>query len=405
MLYFTGATALTVLIAFISQKISRKKVLCFFLAAIPLFLLSAIRWNVGMDTWHTYTPEYLAVKADSGSVTEEEKGIIENCGKALWILYHGHGEEESITYETAQRSFSTNFGHTAVLFRGLERLLLLLNADVQWLYVITSAIIVALSFATILKQSDDPVLASLLFVITSNYFLSMNVVSQYIAIAICLFACVYAVKRKPAAFFALILLAAGFHVSALIFIPVYWLPRLKIKPIWCAISVVVCFLLAQFMYPLLLQAIETVVPAYARYFGRSSEFEWIFLALGAAVFVAGSWYFHSEQAQNPYYRLWFYMNVLGMMALCFSGRIPFMKRINYYFAAPHFLFLPLVLKCEKKQKLRILFQIVLILLFIAETIVAVGLLNKNAVLPYHAFFDGDRAELTEALIRHVPGLW
>jgi len=26
-------------------------------------------------------------------------------------------------------------------------------------------------------------------------------------------------------------------------------------------------------------------------------------------------------------------------------------------------------------------------------------------LPYHAFFDGDRAELTEALIRHVPGLW
>ena len=57
----------------------------FILAALfaVLFLFSALRWNVGTDTWHTYTPEYLAMKARNTELTQEEKDVVDDCYR-LW---------------------------------------------------------------------------------------------------------------------------------------------------------------------------------------------------------------------------------------------------------------------------------------------------------------------------------
>ena len=43
---------------------------------IPLFLLSALRWDVGTDSWHTYTPEYFAMMSESRELTEKERQIL-----------------------------------------------------------------------------------------------------------------------------------------------------------------------------------------------------------------------------------------------------------------------------------------------------------------------------------------
>lgn len=366
---------------------------------LPLFLISALRWNVGTDTWHTYTPEYLAIKSQKTELSEEEKQILLDCGKlnGKWDLGYSNEKIENMTYQECQEAFQSASKHTAIGFQLLERFLLLFNADVQWLYVLTSLIILLFVYVAIWKQSSMPVLALLLFVLTSNFFLSLNIVSQFMAISICLFACTYAQERKPILFFAGVALAACFHISALVFIPVYFLPKLKMKPLWCSVAIAAMFLIAQFAYPLISRLVQMIAPQYARYLNDGAKFEWIFFAIGLAVFAAGTYYWPKGK-DRPYYKLWYYANVIGLLALCFSSRIPGMKRINYYFAAPHFLLLPLIVQCEEQPMRKKLVCTAIVLLFLAETIVAVGMMNKNGVLPYQVMINADRPALTESFL-------
>lgn len=386
---YVVATVISVgLIAFADKPKKRNKkkwriFSCFF-AMIPLFLLSALRWDVGTDTWHTYTPEYLAMMSESRELTETERIIMLEDFRRNSINH----PETIITEENALLTFSETYKHTAPGFQALERLLIAMNADVQWLYVVTSLISLTFVFAAIALQSENPVLSCLFFVITSTYFLSLNIVSQFMAISICLFACLFAERRQPVPFFLFVLLAAAFHVTAMVFLPVYFLPRLKVRPLAFAVVVLLTFFLAPLLVPLMEKLVRIVVPKYAYYLGTYLEFEIIFFALGIAVFALGTYYW-KVGSSKPYYRLWYYCNVLGMLSLCFSPYLPSMKRINYYFAAPHFLFLPLVVSCEEDFRRRRILEIVLVLLFIAETFVAVWMLNKNEVLPYRMSFGAE----------------
>lgn len=397
MIYYTIATVLMMFLFSIKREIdtpARNELNCskhyrwlFVLAALPLFLLSSLRGFVGTDTWHTYTPEYLAMQSESRSLTSEEEQVMEDCLERYAVFVDGYTPEEAelLTVQDAYDFFGSTYGHTSPGFQFIERALIAVNADVQWLYVVTSLFTLLFVFAVVFIQSSHPSLAALFFVITGNYFLSLNIVSQYMAISVCLFACRFAEERRLIPFILTVAFAALFHTSALVFLPVYFLPRINIKPLWCAVIVGVMLVAAPVCFPLLGKAVMIIAPKYARYFGESAEFETIFFALGAAVLIAGGYYWN-EGKDKPYFRLWYYANVLGMMALCFSGNIPYMKRINYYFAAPHFLFLPLLIECEKDPKRQKYLKILIIALFIAETAISIGYMNKNGVLPYTFFF-------------------
>lgn len=386
----------------ISAELKKKLVLSCILAMIPFLAVMSVRWNVGVDTWHTYTPEYLAMKSESMSLTEEEEQIMHACSRLVAQSDHGYSREEAeqITLERAYGDFRGAYHHTGIGFQLLQRILIFLRADVQWLYFVTSLLILGFTFAAVWQQSTRPWLACLFFVITANFFLSMNVVSQYIAVAICIFACRFAEQRKPVPFFLLVALASTFHISALVFLPVYFLPKLKISPLWCVISVAAALIIAQFAFPLIEKAVEIIAPKYARHFSLNAEFEWIFFAIGCAVLGLGTLYYKKGK-DLPYFKIWYYANVLGLIALAFSGNIPLMKRINYYFAAPHFLLIPMLLNLEEDKKRRMILHALTIGLFAAEVIVAIWHMNKHATLPYVAFFQGDRAELTRRVLEMI----
>ena len=389
------------------EMTTRKRLIISCLVAmIPFLAVMSVRWNVGVDTWYTYTPEYLGMKSESIQLTEEEEKIMLTSGQITGRLYNGYSKERTmeLTLEEAYANYRSFYKHTGIGFQLLERLLIFFHADVQWLYFATSLVILGFVFVAIWQQSTRPLLAVLFFVITGNFFLSLNIVSQYIAIAICLFACIFVQKKKPIYFFLLVALAATFHISALVFLPVYFLPKLKIKPLWCAIAVAAALIIAQFAFPLIQKAVETFAPQYARHFALSADFEWVLFAIGCAVFALDTWYYPKGK-DLPYFRLWYYMNILGLIVLAFSGKIPLMKRVNYYFAVPHFLFIPMVLNLEEDKKKKIALHILTIGLFCAEIAVAIWHLNKHATLPYVAFFQGDRVELSKVLLDHIPGLW
>lgn len=355
----------------------KKKIFYSVLSFLPLFFVSALRWNTGTDTYHTYTPEYYGMFwSQNGYLTKAQQGYLYESRNYNIphdaIIRNIHDIEEYY-------SFASN--HSSVLFKSLERILIYLHADVQWLYVITSAIVLVFVFLAIYRQSVNVPLAIFFFVATNNYFLSINVVAQFIAISLCLFACEYVEKHKPIQFFLIVFIAMGFHASAFVFLPVYFLSRVKIKPKWCIAIIIICLLGSPFFFHLIEWIVRLITPKYARYFGEKSDFELIFYGIGIFVFIVTT-YYYEKCKDKPYFRIWYYMNVLGLIALSFSVQIPNIKRINYYYSAPIFLLLPLVVESETDSKRKRILKAGLVSFFILETIVAVFLMNKNEIMPY-----------------------
>ena len=90
--YVIGTVISVLMMAFtcrteVRENNKLKRVLRRLPAMIPLFLLSALRWDVGTDTWHTYTPEYLAMMSESRALTEKERQIV-ICSRAPGIFLY-----------------------------------------------------------------------------------------------------------------------------------------------------------------------------------------------------------------------------------------------------------------------------------------------------------------------------
>ena len=385
---YTAATALAVLFSrkytllsatdggSVSDKGGQRKAFLL-LSFLPLYLLSALRWNTGTDTYHTYTPQYYGmIWKITGHMSGSQTAFLrESWARLIEKPSNIHGIHEIRQY------YATESTHTSPLFRLLEFPLAHLNADVQWLYMITSAVILVLVFVAIYRQSINAPLAVFFFVVTSSYFLSLNIIAQYIAIAICLVACEFAENNRPVPFFALVAVAIGFHTSAFVFLPVYFLNKIRLRPRWCFGIIALCLVSSPVLFRAIQGVVKTAAPKYQRYLSADSSFELVFFAIGMFVMILGSLYF-DRCKDMKYFRIWYYTNVLGLMALSFSGQIPYMKRINYYYSAPLFMMLPLIISAEEDARKQKILKWGLIAVFILETIVAVVLMNKNEVLPY-----------------------
>ena len=91
-------------------------------------------------------------------------------------------------------------------------------------FLITISLFINFSICyTIFKESKNPTLSLLLFIFLRLFFNEMNIVRQYIAIAIVLFSLKYVKNRNLVKFILCILLASTFHTSAIAAILLYFL--------------------------------------------------------------------------------------------------------------------------------------------------------------------------------------
>lgn len=157
----------------------------FLLSLLPLFLLSALRYDVGTDYMFTYAPTFIKMLTDS-SAGYREVGI--------------------------------NF---------IIRFIQLFTTNPQWFFVVTSFVYNFFIFLSIYRYSPNRAYSILLCLFSCVYFISLNNVRQSCAAAILLFAFSTITEKKPVSFLACVLLASLFHSSSIIFVVVYPLCNLR----------------------------------------------------------------------------------------------------------------------------------------------------------------------------------
>jgi transmembrane protein EpsG len=122
----------------------------------------------------------------------------------------------------------------------------------QWLIFITSFIINVLFIMTLYKYAQPFTLAVFLYITNDIFTYSMNGIRQYMAAAIIFAGIGWLLDGKTKRFIVLILLAATFHRSALLFIPIYFIAKKKAwvkSTVIIMIAGVILFFALSFMLP------------------------------------------------------------------------------------------------------------------------------------------------------------
>lgn len=390
MLVYSAATLLSCLLAWQMQKQAESRLeqgrsaqmlLRYVLCALPLLLVSAARWGIGTDFYCTYLPEFRALewlRRGGGDALRDELFVSVSPYLTQWGL--PDTPPETLNY------FLGVLDKSEPGFRALMELGVWLGGNFRIVLVVTSAVTTLCVFYAIFTQSSDPVLAIYLYVATSNYFLSLNIVRQYVAIGIGLIAVRFIREKRLLPYLLCVGLGMLFHTTAVLLLPCYFLCRVEVRPRNALIAVGVTLavsgplgMLASWLMP------RVGLGYYARYLDSAwadDGFETVLFAINLCVMVFCGWYWKKAKCASPYYIIWYNMTFLGTLALALSGVLPLMKRVNYYYGAPQFLLLPEALRAEEDPRRRKMLTALLAAAFAAETIIAVGFYNKNGVLPY-----------------------
>lgn len=180
----------------INERRSGKKLALFYFANIFLYFLSFLRWETGTD-WTSYITIYNQVEWDNmwivepvfGSVNIISRTVFDNYSCNLWVL-------------------------SSIMF-----------------YYQTKAIA---------KFSLFPLVS--LMMLVGMQFGNVFFVRQNIAVALSMISVYYIIKRKFILYILFSLLAIGFHFSAIVFLPAWWVFNLKLdKKKWLLYIIISSF--------------------------------------------------------------------------------------------------------------------------------------------------------------------
>ena len=381
MIVYVVATVLACLAAWMAERDKNRRRLWIVASALPLTIVAAARWGLGTDLDFTYLPVFTSLEWIRGG------GSADLAEKLFRPLIDGlvHRPLLLPPLEEAHHWYAI-YGTMEPGYRALLEAVVFFGGSFRWVTVLTSLLAGVLVFTAIWRQSRWPVLAIYFYVATSNYFLSLNIVRQYIAIGFVLVALSFVLERSPWKFLLLVVAGMLFHKTAVLALPCWVLARIDFRPYWGGVVVLMAIAVSFAAEPFF-RAVLPYVGAghYVRYFDMrfaKDGFEWIFFLLNICFMAMCMWYWDRATKSNLLFRCWYWMTVAGTVALSFSATVPLMKRVNFYFAAPQFLLLPEMLGVEGNVRLRRWFTFLAVLAFAAETAVAVCWMNKNEPLPY-----------------------
>ena len=275
----------------------------------------------------------------------------------------------------------------------IEPLYLLLNYvvsrftnDVHWFYFILQFINITFIYVGIIKNSDKYSFGLSLFTYyTLFYPFSLNGLRQSVALSIVFFGFIYIERRDLKRYLLIILLACGFHYTAiccLFFYLINWIfATIKNKD---QITVIICIFLVVFMFfsNYIIQAIALIVPKYIRYF-FSGDFTLllnpILLRLPLFILIV-----YKRKLLCRYSTSVYFWIVLLFGEIVFSQMrsvMPALYRISFYFGISKisaYSYVNKIFNAKNRMLVNVIIGLYLLVVWYYQTV----LLENNEVYPY-----------------------
>lgn len=253
--------------------------------------------------------------------------------------------------ELSRINSAWNFEFGYVIF---NKLLAYISDNPKLLIFVTTLIVEGGFFRAILKYSKYPCFSYYIFNLFIFNYTSVNLIRLFIAISICLFALDFIEKKKPVFFVLLVVLAFFFHSSALAFLLVYPVSRLKINQITLLVVFVVSGLLYVFSTKIIQLAFQFVSYYASRYeddLGTGDGWGMLLLILGITVFCF--LYRNDAEQSDSRFPIWFSMLLLSFFFGVIALRLTIAARIMWFFKVVLIFLVPnmMAMFTEKKKSL------------------------------------------------------
>lgn len=323
--------------------------------------------NIGSDT-----PSYIRVFNEA----------------VIWYRHHSNDFWSSVFVNDSR--FETGY----IVF---NRIVAGFTSNPQWIFILSAVFIVTVCKKFVYKKSMDIYLSIFLFISLRFFYFCMSGIRQAVAIFVCIIAYRYVEKRKFIFFFLLVLLAMQFHITAVVFLAVYPISKLRFNKKNC-IFVTVIGLIVFFAFDYILNKALIYLPEYYSHYTSTVRFEEgklgnllvcaiqiIFLIM--SVF---SGYGKKEDIEKNAFdepALMKYMMLISILLSVVSLRATTLDRLFYYFWIFSIVYIPnVVKKIEGREVVMIRFLIILFTILYNMTLLYYRP-EWSCVTPYSFFWN------------------
>lgn len=197
----------------------------------------------------SYKQKFITAELEFGAV--QKLRLQHFAALILFSLIIGFRHNVGVDWESYKLNFellkdspliSFNEQKNEIAFFYINKIIIALGLGFQWMFF-TMAMITWYFYFKSLPKFLLPLLLFFLFV-DEYFFWSMNGVRQFVAMGIWLFSTRYILNKKLFKYVIFILIASLFHRSALVLLPLYFLPYTKIhnRYFWLVLFVITFFI-------------------------------------------------------------------------------------------------------------------------------------------------------------------
>lgn len=370
MIVYVLMLILSILFLILEKKAKKKwiKIICYIMAVMPFFIVSAFRYDIGTDYTRRYVFDY----------NRTLQGI--------------------------------DVPNLEILFKVIMKFCIIFTEEPYLMFAITSAIIVGFILGTSFSKSKDKILSVCIFLLGGFFFDSLNIMRQYMAMSLIFFGYQFLLKSKRwyLAYVVTVILATLIHSSAIIMLILVFLTRkMLVSWKWVLPTCVIVVLLNENLMNIIGFFVQnTKFEAYLTGKFAQGEFSYLFVAENLVIYLIMMYiYARNKKMDNIQTQDILFLNIqaLALIVMVLGSVHMLFIRIALYFSIFQVISVPYYIskipnekvvadlkkitknkfKFSKLEKyMKQVVTVVVVLCFIFAFMRTNILTNTNEVLPY-----------------------
>ena len=227
------------------------------------------------------------------------------------------------------------------------------GVPIQFWFGLLGLISVGPVFYLIYKYSENPLFSVLLYLSVGTYMFTLAGLKQAVAIAFIIFAFVQAINKKPVAFILLVMIATFFHQTALVFLVVYPLSKIRSLTIQTIIYSVMTFLSFFNAVPILQSFLKLLDNEhYEGYLKEDSQYSLVSFSIQLLMLLVCLLYNGNSKMDLHTKSVFFTVSFLGIVMQAYASSFASLFRLSVYFNNGLLVLMPNSLKTEPNYKHR-----------------------------------------------------
>lgn len=263
----------------------------------------------------------------------------------------------------------------------LNKFLTFINKDYRMLLIATSFFILVSIGVFIYKYSNIAWLSYFVFISLGYWGSSLNVLRQFISISILLLSIHFVKESKFIYFLICVFIATTIHTSAIFFIVVYPLSKLKLNKYFYLLYFIALIFLARFAQPLILWVMNNF--GYSDLSNRLDSGSGVGMLVLLIIILAGSLLFKRQtDAYIENFDLYIKILLVGIMLNVLALNFAMIGRAMLYFTIINILLIPNLISAMQNRYNRIIVTSAVVITFLWFYIFVLLQVDAGGIVPY-----------------------